>query len=359
MRKFGASRNRFARAAVCAAAAIAPLALIFTTSPSVAGGSPKGGGTTAASSLYQVQLGYADNDRPVGLKFPSPWAGDPGVVYDGCDPTTCIWDGGAIRIINTSGTTLNVVSVIAIAGGGSSPCVNDLWQHNRSLPSADSLILTQQTSNGGTGCATPPGTFDTSDMGIDGVDWSNNCTQSGLIMEIDVTVTDPSTGQPVTTSYFDTGQILNKGGIDVAECPAGTNESTQLWTPVGQTTTSTFVISDLVTSTDGSNVDFWGAQWAKDNDLKSTGVNGFKGFAPVLPAGATCGDIWQSTPGNSSDPPNPPLPASIPIIVTGPITKVGNIYSGTIEHILLVSTNPGYGGNPGHAGTGTVVSEVC
>ncbi len=359
MRIVRSSTNRL-RLGLCAVAVVAPMALLLATAPaSVAGGkSPKAGGSTPASSLYQVQLGYADSNRPAG-KFPSPWVGDPGIVYDGCDPTTCIWDGGAIRIINTSGGSLNVVSVVATAGGGTSPCVLDLWQHNRSIPANESLIDTSQISGGGTGCNSPVGNFDTSDMGIDGVDWSNQCTQSGLVIEIDITVTDPQTGQPVETTYFDTGQILNKGGIDVAYCPVGTNESTQFWTPIGQTTTSTFVISDLVTSTTGSGVTFWGAQWAKVNLLGQMGLNGFKGFAPVLPPDATCGDTWQSPPGNSSDPPDPPLPAVIPIIVTGPITKAGPIYSGTIEHILLVSTNPGYAGNPGHHGTGTVVSEVC
>jgi hypothetical protein len=47
------------------------------------------------------------------------------------------------------------------------------------------------------------------------------------------------------------------------------------------------------------------------------------------------------------------------IIVSSHITKSGNTISGDIEHIVVVQTNPGYEPNPGHAGTGTVVSQVC
>ena len=49
----------------------------------------------------------------------------------------------------------------------------------------------------------------------------------------------------------------------------------------------------------------------------------------------------------------------MPVIVSSNITKSGNTISGDIEHIVIVQTNSGYSNNPGHAGTGTVVSQVC
>src|SRR5207244_13624389 len=52
------------------------------------------------------------------------------------------------------------------------------------------------------------------------------CTNSNIIPQIDVTVNG------VTTTYADTGQVLNTGGIDAASCPKGTNESMQ-WTTIG------------------------------------------------------------------------------------------------------------------------------
>jgi len=45
--------------------------------------------------------------------------------------------------------------------------------------------------------------------------------------------------------------------------------------------------------------------------------------------------------------------------VTAHVTKRGSVLSGDIVHIVLVHTNPGYGPNPGHAGTGTIVATLC
>jgi hypothetical protein len=341
---------------ICAAAVVAPLGLLFSATPSQAKPPPT---PTPASSLYQVQVGYADTFHGSNANFPSPFAGDPSVVYNGCNPATCSFDGGAIRVVNTSGGALMVDSVTVTIGGGATPCPLDLWGHNQSVPAGDSLVLAQTATGPGISCDNPAGTFDGSDMGVDGAAFTGDCVPSGLAFQVTVTVQDPVTNQPVSTTYSDSGEILNTGGIDLAECPGpDTNESSNWWIPIGQTTGSTFVISDLVTSTTGSGVTFWGSQWAKANLLGGS-ISGFKGFNPSVTTTTTCGSTWQSTAGNSSDPPNPPLPAVIPIIVTGPITKVGNLYQGTIEHILLVSTDPGYGGNPGHHGTGTVVSEVC
>jgi hypothetical protein len=39
--------------------------------------------------------------------------------------------------------------------------------------------------------------------------------------------------------------------------------------------------------------------------------------------------------------------------------KSGSAISGDIFHIVIVRTHPGYDANPGHAGTGTVVGQVC
>jgi hypothetical protein len=44
--------------------------------------------------------------------------------------------------------------------------------------------------------------------------------------------------------------------------------------------------------------------------------------------------------------------------VTTPVTKIGNI-SGTITHIVVVVTDPGYQPNAGHPGTGTVIATYC
>jgi hypothetical protein len=47
------------------------------------------------------------------------------------------------------------------------------------------------------------------------------------------------------------------------------------------------------------------------------------------------------------------------IIVSSSINKSGSTISGNIPKIVIVRTNAGYAGNPGHAGTGTVVAVFC
>lgn len=119
-----------------------------------------------------------------------------------------------------------------------------------------------------------------------------------------------------------------------------------------------FVIGDLVNQAGGVTVNFWGSQWAKNNPMSGgPGPNAFKGFenGNVAP---TCGGTWTSQPGNSSNPPAT-IPQYMAVIVSSSITMNGSVISGNIERIIVVKTNPGYGPNPGHAGTGQVVAIIC
>jgi hypothetical protein len=119
-----------------------------------------------------------------------------------------------------------------------------------------------------------------------------------------------------------------------------------------------FVIGDRE-NTVGSSVNFWGAQWQRNNPTSSrTSVASFKGFAPQ-PTTPSCGAAWSTDPGNSASPPAGPLPTYMGVIVTGSYSKSGSRISGNTVHIVVVRTDSGYGPNPGHAGTGTVIAEVC
>ena len=128
--------------------------------------------------------------------------------------------------------------------------------------------------------------------------------------------------------------------------------------PVG----GTFVVGDLtvgpVAQSLGKSVNFWGAQWWKLNSLTSGDAPAaFKGFedSPAMP---TCGDNWTSLSGNSTPPPDT-IPAYMAIVVSSKITKTGPSLGGDVLHLVIVKTDPGYEGNPGHAGTGTIVSVIC
>jgi uncharacterized repeat protein (TIGR01451 family) len=119
-----------------------------------------------------------------------------------------------------------------------------------------------------------------------------------------------------------------------------------------------FVIGDGNAAT-GTSVTFWGAQWSKKNDLSGgKAPSAFKGWENS-PAVVTCGTNWTTKPGNSPPPPAAPLPSVIAVIVSSSIDKSGSTISGDTAHLVVVRTNPGYAPNPGHAGTGTVLGQIC
>jgi hypothetical protein len=107
----------------------------------------------------------------------------------------------------------------------------------------------------------------------------------------------------------------------------------------------------------GTKVDFWGAQWAKDNML--TGgppPDAFKGFAETAPQ--SCGGSWISDPGNSSGPPAS-VPSYMGVIASSSVAQSGSTIAGNDPIIVVVKTNPGYGPDPGNRGTGSVVALFC
>ncbi len=136
------------------------------------------------------------------------------------------------------------------------------------------------------------------------------------------------------------------------------NTATVTWTIEFAPGGGSFVIgnsNDIL----GNTVNFWGSQWAKHNSLTGgPAPRSFKGFADQPPTPA-CGQRWTAEPGNSTPPPDGPLPSLMAVIVTSAATKQGPELSGDIVAIVVVKTDPGYEPNPGHAATGTVVAVVC
>ena len=154
----------------------------------------------AQTDPLSVYVGYADGLRPGGSIFPFPWQGSPNVIFQGGG---CC-DNGAVRFDN-SGTTPIAFDSITVDVG---PFHYDLWPRNMTLPAGQILILT------GTGGEN----FDTSDAPI-------TCSPTGYVPEIHVT----SGG--VLTTFRDSTQILNTGGIDPAVC-SRSNES-HAWIRIG------------------------------------------------------------------------------------------------------------------------------
>lgn len=127
---------------------------------------------------------------------------------------------------------------------------------------------------------------------------------------------------------------------------------------------SSFVVGDATVGavdpglvSNGAAVTFWGGQWWRDNLLSGgTAPAAFKGYIDK-PGALTNGEAWSTDPGNSSAPPAS-VPAYMSVVVSSSITQSGSSISGNIVHVVVVSTKSGYEGNPGHAGTGTVVWDI-
>jgi Bacterial Ig-like domain (group 1) len=181
-----------------------------------------------ASGGVEVFVGYADTLRANPAHFPTPWEGSPGVVYQGCSPSTgpsaCSFDAGAVRFVNNTGAPVSITGITVNV----STCSYHGWAGATSLPAGKQLIVTQLMSGAASGCTGPtPDSMDTSDIGPNGVSYASNCHPDGIKPTVDATID----GSPQT--FTDSGQVLNTGGFDLAACPAGTNESTQ-WSPVGE-----------------------------------------------------------------------------------------------------------------------------
>ncbi len=144
---------------------------------------------------------------------------------------------------------------------------------------------------------------------------------------------------------------------DVFYLPSSDTRATLLFNYLDS---GSFVVGDLnvMFGGVGGPVTFWDAQWASANVLSGgPAPERFKGFASdpnTQPP--TCGDIWAGRPGDSGHPPDG-VPDYMAVIVTSTIVTAGPLNFGDTPAIVVVKTDPGYAGNPGHAGTGTLVAS--
>jgi hypothetical protein len=287
------------------------------------------GASWAASSARAaggnvVSFGYADSERADAVHFPTPWAGDPGVIFEGCQPngttiTKCVFDSSAIKIDNNTGSDETVNSVVVDfpgAAAGGADCMVDIWPHNVTLPAGDTMILAQTNASPtetGT-CNSPAGDIDGSEMGPNGVDWGGqtHCgTNSGIIPKVILTINGGQTTVP------DTSQVLNTGGTDKANCPTRinpphqNNESetwgcvnggqtltlsppTQTWV-VGQTATITATLDNTCGGPiQGANVAFDDLS-GPDIGLTGSGITDANGQATLSYTSPVTGtDTWDS-----------------------------------------------------------------
>jgi RHS repeat-associated protein len=161
-------------------------------------------------------VGYADSFRP-NLPFPTPWEGDPNVVFQGAGP---IYDAGAIRFDNTTGSPIHVDRVeVNLQRPGP---IWSFWSPF-TIPAHGLAIITQNAEYN----------FDTSDYPI------SPCKvpappSDPRIPKITVTIGG------LTASYLDTGHILDYFGWDTYySCGGGSDPESLQWRPIGLTGTQT------------------------------------------------------------------------------------------------------------------------
>ena len=278
---------------------------------------------------------------------------------DGLHSTVDVTVNGQTTIYTDAGQVLNTGGVDGAScpppGGNEST----QWTTIGNAPCRGSLLgLAPATQTHGVGTsATVTATF------------TNSCGEPLSNVEVHFAATaGPNAGRTgtgttnasgvATFSYSSviTGTDTIRASVSNIAGSIGSNPVTVTWiafAPGG----GAFVIGDLK-DVSGGSVYWWGAQWWK-NDHLSGGLApaSFKGLE-LSNASPWCGQTWTTRPGNSPHPPKT-VPGMMAVIVASHITKHGPVISGDIVHIVLVRTNPGYGPNPGHPGTGTIVAQVC
>ena len=167
-------------------------------------------------------------------------------------------------------------------------------------------------------------------------------------------------GQDAVHAFADT----NKNGVQDPGEPS--DDATVTWFAFGTSSGATFAIGDLAPNgtgpaLPGDAVTWWSSQWASLNPMTGgpspSSMKGFPGFGD-MPAIPNCGGTYRTSPGNSGSPPAT-VPNYMGVIVSSHVTRNGSVITGDVRHIVVVKTNPGYVPDPGHSGTGTVVSYLC
>jgi hypothetical protein len=158
-------------------------------------------------------------------------------------------------------------------------------------------------------------------------------------------------------TYTGTGYFTIK--VHIVDDGGSTADATSKILIYGTSKGGNFVIGDKKAAI-GTAVTFWGSNWWKLNPLSgyTVQISSFKGFEDN-PATAACGTSWKTDPGNSTPPPAGPLPAYMVVVVSSKIAPNGTRVTGDTVHVVVVKTNPGYAPDPSHAGTGTVVAQIC
>lgn len=183
------------------------------------------------------------------------------------------------------------------------------------------------------------------------IEWGDGHTSAGAIAE-----TEPGSHVwTVSGEHEYNAEDLGPHTVTVTVADEGGSKVTTTLTVIayGYTVGGDFAIAP---ASPGQPVSFWGARWSTQNALVAPAS--FKGFAESAPTPPSCGGDWSSLPGDSSSPPSG-VPGYMAVIETGEVVKQGRDISGQARGVAVIKTEPGYQPNPGHAGSGTLIAQIC
>jgi fibronectin type 3 domain-containing protein len=184
----------------------------------------------SAASPLNVFVGYFDtHEFPFTANQPNPWPYKDPSSFDGTpcpkypNDTTC-WDAGAIRLDNPGATDVTGVQAVVTVGSET----YGLWGSSQTVKAHGTLVLTE------TGSSQNSENFDLSDEPPNAYNGglTASCANSGAIPNVKITIGG------TTTSYLDTGQVLNTGGVDGGHClngkfVSGRMDESRPWVQIG------------------------------------------------------------------------------------------------------------------------------
>jgi RHS repeat-associated protein/uncharacterized repeat protein (TIGR01451 family) len=197
-----------------------------------------------------------------------------------------------------------------------------------------------------------------------------NRTVTFSVGSTQATATTDAIGNASTTLTFPANQAVGPAQLTVSFAGDADYKSSSRVVPIEIYLTTSFVIwgGNSGGLKVGTDVNFWGAQWAKQvTSGNFSANNSFKGFASPISSIQQCQPnattatltqgCWDGSPGNSGTPPLS-LPSFIEVIVSTAITKQGSAIFGNTAcgAVLKVDANPAYGPDPGHPGFGVITA---
>jgi hypothetical protein len=294
---------------------------------------------------------FAVNLDPNGTSF---WTGD---SYSGNIWQVDIASGQVLQTISTGsgvlyGLTVNGEINVATSSPAPPPPATTTLSPTSPTAAVDgqpitlSAVLTSNVPTAGTPVAGQTVVL-TLGSGITAQSCTATTNSSGAASCVIGAVQQPGNAPTITGTFSGSTGLL----------PSGSSSSVLLGRPPAA---GAFVIGDVSAGnpTAGIAVNFWGSQLWKTNVFSGgSAPASMKGYVDHV-SRYGCGATFTTSPGNSSAPPAS-IPGQMAVIVSSHISKSGSTISGTIVHIVIVHVNAGYGPNPGHDGTGTILATVC